>query len=33
MNYTPEVERFCQLLASILARVMARQNETLKKAA
>ena len=30
MNYTPEVERFCQLLASILVRVMARQDEALE---
>ena len=33
MNYTPEVERFCQLLATILVRVIARQDEALKKAA
>jgi hypothetical protein len=33
MNYTPEIERFCQLLATILARVIARQDEALKKAA
>jgi len=33
MNHTPEVERFCQLLAAILVRVMARRGEALKKAA
>jgi len=33
MNYAPEVERFCQLLATILLRGMARQDEAVKKAA
>lgn len=33
MDYSPEIERFCQLLASILVRVLARQGEALKKAA
>jgi hypothetical protein len=33
MNHTPEIERFCALLAAILVRVIARQDEALKKAA